>query len=116
VNLSSTAWDDEVDELTEVGLKPAVSRLVKPLRVAASPIQFECKTVKVLHLPTDRPENPNTIVFGQVVGVHIDEHCLSNGLVDYDKVQHISRLGYLDFATIGPRFEMPRVYVKKEQD
>ena len=115
VNLSSTAWGAEVDELAEVGLKPAASHLVKPLRVAASPIQFECRTINVIHLPTDRAENPNTIVFGQVVGVHIDESCLTDGLVDYDKVQHISRLGYQDFATIGPRFELPRVYLKNEQ-
>lgn len=115
VNLSSTAWDSEVDEMAQVGLEPAASKLVRPNRVAASPIQFECKTIKVMHLPTNRPTNPNTVVFGEVVGVHIDDACLTDGLVDYDKVQHISRLGYLDFATIGPRFELPRVFAKREQ-
>jgi len=116
VNLTSTAWDSSVDEMEEVELKPAPSRLVRPNRVAASPIQFECKTINVLHLPTNNPSNPNTIVFGQVVGVHIDDDCMTDGMVDYDKVEHLSRLGYLDFATIGARFQMPRVYVKKEQD
>ncbi|MFV1528362.1 MULTISPECIES: flavin reductase family protein [unclassified Phaeobacter] len=116
VNLSSTAWGSEVSEIDEVGLASIQSRLVQPLRVAASPIQFECKTIEVLHLPTERPENPNTIVFGHVVGVHIDDACLTDGMVDYNKVRHISRLGYLDFAEMGPRFQLPRVYVKKEQD
>ncbi|AZV80910.1 flavin reductase family protein (plasmid) [Parasedimentitalea marina] len=116
LNQSSTAWDIEVDEFEETGLKTLPSELVKPMRVAASPIQFECRTIEVKHLPTNRPENPNTVVFGEVVGVHIDEACLTDGMVDYDKVQHISRLGYLDFATIGSRFQLPRVFVKREQD
>lgn len=116
VNLTSTAWEHGVDEMDRAGLKAVPSKLVKPPRVEASPIQFECRTLKVLHLPTNRAENPNTIVFGEVVGVHIDEGCLTNGMVDYDKVQHLSRLGYLDFGTIGPRFELPRVFVKREQD
>lgn len=116
VNLTSTSWSSDVDEMRETGLTPAPSTIVKPMRVAESPIQFECKTVEVLHLPSERPENPSTIVFGQVVGVHIADECLTDGLVNYDQVQHLTRLGYQDFATIGDRFSMPSPYHKVEQD
>ncbi len=116
VNRSSTSWSADVDELREVGLAPLPSRFVTPPRVAESPIHFECRTIQVMHLPTEREENPSTVVFGQVIGVHIDDSCLTDGLVDYDKVQHLTRLGYLDFATIGERFPMPRPYHKVEQD
>lgn len=115
VNLTSTSWGSDIDELAKVGLTAIRSSIVAPVRVAESPIQFECKTTKIVHLPSNSPDNPSTIVFGEVVGVHIDDNCLSDGVVDYDKVRHISRLGYLDFATIGERFSMPSVYAKREQ-
>ncbi len=115
VNLTSTSWSAQTDELAEVGLTAQSSIIVKPVRVAESPIQFECKTVKILHLPSNSEQNPSTVVFGEVVGVHIDDRCLNEGQVDYDRVHHISRLGYLDFATIGERFSMPSTYIKREQ-
>ncbi|PHR96910.1 MAG: flavin reductase [Blastopirellula sp.] len=115
INLTSTSFDAEVDELAEYGLTPRPSKIVKPVGVAESPIQFECKTTQIIHLESNSKENPSTIVFGQVVGVHIDDECLVDGRVDYDKVMHISRLGYLDYAVIGERFFMPSTYVKREQ-
>lgn len=92
MNVSSISWDREIDEKAEVGLEHAPLRLVKPLRVAAALIQFECKTIKVLHLPTNREENRNTIVFGEVGCVQIDESCMTDGLVGYDKVEQVSAL------------------------
>lgn len=116
INLTSTSWSADIDEMKAVGLTPAPSRMVKPPRVAESPIHFECRTIQVLNLPTERRENPSTVVFGQVVGVHIDDACLTDGLVDYDKVGHLTRLGYMDFAVLGDRFHMPSPYHKVEQD
>ena len=115
MNLTSTSWDSEVDEISEVGLTSIGSRLVKPMRIVESPIQFECKTIKVIHLPSSSDQNPSNIVFGEVVGVHIEDSCLSGGKVDYGRVKQISRLGYMDFARIGEIFIMPRPYPKKEQ-
>ena len=115
MNLTSTSWSSKVDEAIEVGLTCLESMLVKPMRIAESPIQFECKTIKVLHLPTSSNQNPSNIVFGEVVGVHIQDSCLVGGKVDYNKVKQICRLGYMDFAKIGKIFTMPRPYLKKEQ-
>ncbi len=115
VNLTSTSWGSEIDEIKEAKLTGIKSNLVKPMRVAESPIQFECKTTKVIHLPSSSIENPCNIVFGEVIGVHIDNSCFNDGRLDYNKVEQISRLGYLDYAIIGDIFSLPRPYQKKEQ-
>lgn len=114
MNLTSKSLPRNVDEMEHAGLESLPSRIVGPPRVAASPICLECKTIKVLHLPTDVEANPNSIVFGKVVGVHIDDTCLTEGLVDIDKTRPMARLGYLDYGVISQAFAMPRYYDKTE--
>jgi flavin reductase (DIM6/NTAB) family NADH-FMN oxidoreductase RutF len=108
MNRTSAAVGREVDEFALAGLEKAPSRIVKPPRVAASPIQFECRTVHVLSLPTSRPEIENRIVFGEVVGVHLDESILTGGLVDLTKVRPVARCGYQDFAVVESLFALAR--------
>jgi flavin reductase (DIM6/NTAB) family NADH-FMN oxidoreductase RutF len=43
-----------------------------------------------------------------VAGVHINEAILTNGLVDMTKAQPVSRLGYMDFASVSETFQMFR--------
>jgi flavin reductase (DIM6/NTAB) family NADH-FMN oxidoreductase RutF len=108
MNQSSAAVPREVDEFELAGLAKAPSRLVKPWRVAASPVQLECKTVRVLSLPTSKPGVENRVVFGEVVGVHIDESVLVDGHLDLTRVQPIARCGYQDYAVVESLFPMPR--------
>ncbi|MCD6075920.1 MAG: Flavin reductase like domain protein, partial [Rhodospirillales bacterium] len=47
------------------------------------------------------------IVFGQVVGVHIDDSVLTeNGRLDVLKLRPLSRIGYMDYTSIESIFEM----------
>ena len=57
---------------------------------------------------SDNPDDPNTVVFGEVVGVHIDDSVLVDGRVDFLKLRPIGRLGYLDFVEVDSFFTMPR--------
>src|SRR3954447_24631868 len=62
-----------VNEMTEAGLAPAPSRLVRPPRVAASPCALECKLLQIVSLvDLEGREAHRYVTFGQVVGVHID--------------------------------------------
>jgi hypothetical protein len=58
-------------------------------------------------LPSNEPGFPLNVVFGEVIGVHIAEHVLSDGRVDYSKLQPIARLGYRQFTVVRELFEMP---------
>jgi flavin reductase (DIM6/NTAB) family NADH-FMN oxidoreductase RutF len=55
VNASAQQLPPEVDEFELAGLRKAPSRLVKPMRVARSPIQFECVDLRSLRFPGNGP-------------------------------------------------------------
>ena len=108
VNLTSTPAPHGVDELALAGLTPAPSRLVAPPRVAESPVQLECRVTTSVELPTPDPDDPNTVVFGEVVGVHIADDVLVDGLVDVRRLRPIGRLGYREYVDVTERFELTR--------
>lgn len=90
-----------VNEMIEAGLAPAPSRLVRPPRVAASPCALECKLLQIVDL-NDLEGQPSHrhAVFGQVIGVHIDERFIKNGRLDTAAMQPIARCGYADYAVV----------------
>jgi flavin reductase (DIM6/NTAB) family NADH-FMN oxidoreductase RutF len=110
MNQSSAALPHGESEFEHAGLEMAPSRLVAPPRVAASPCAMECKVVHAVELP-DVDGNPANqfLVVGQVVGVHLDERYVSDGIVDTAAIQPIARCGYLgDYAVVRELFDMRR--------
>jgi flavin reductase (DIM6/NTAB) family NADH-FMN oxidoreductase RutF len=109
MNLTSAPYQRGIDEMREAGLTAAPSRLVKPPRVAQAPCAMECKwlqTVSVRDLdgrPIDRH-----VVFGQVVGVHIEDRFIRNGLLDTAAMKPIARCGYNEYAVVEAVFSIVR--------
>jgi flavin reductase (DIM6/NTAB) family NADH-FMN oxidoreductase RutF len=66
--------------------------------VKASPCALECKWLQTLRL-TDVDGNlaSRFIVFGQVVGIHIEEKFIKDGLLDTTAMKPIARGGYRDY-------------------
>jgi flavin reductase (DIM6/NTAB) family NADH-FMN oxidoreductase RutF len=111
MNTTSIHVPASVDEMAEAGLEAAPCEKVRPPRVKASPIALECTYMQTIHLPASRNNIPNNMVIGQVVGIHIaDDVITDDGMIDMGKLRPLARLGYLDYATIGPEniFSMPR--------
>ena len=108
MNLTSASVPRTVDEMREAGLDPAPCRLVKPPRVAATPANLECKYLETVTLPSEDPAEPNQAVFGQVIGVHIDESIITDGMIDMTKFKPIARLGYMDYTVVDNVFTMAR--------
>jgi len=108
MNASCAPVAAEVDEFELAGLEAAPAHLVKPPRVKESPIHMECLVHDIVDLPCTRPGGRNAMVLGRVVGLHIDENVLSDGLVDMAKVRPIARLGYMDYTRVDLVFEMLR--------
>ena len=108
MNLTSVAAPRDWDEFAVAGLTPAPSRLVKPPRVKESPVHMECCYLQTVELPSSNPESPNKVVFGQVLGVHIDDSVLKDGKVDLAVIKPIARLGYMDYTVVETIFAMPR--------
>jgi flavin reductase (DIM6/NTAB) family NADH-FMN oxidoreductase RutF len=108
MNLTSAPAPAGVDEAAAVGLEMVPSKLVKPPRVKASPIHMECKYLQTVDLPSENPDSRNAVVFGQVIGLHIDESVLTDGLVDMAKLKPIARLGYMDYCLVEEVFAIQR--------
>ena len=109
MNETSAPLPRGANEMQAAGLAPAPSRLVKPPRVAASPCALECKWLKTVKLddvdgrPLDR-----YVVFGQVIGVHIDDCFIKNGKLDTAAMRPIARCGYDQYAVVEQVFAMQR--------
>jgi flavin reductase (DIM6/NTAB) family NADH-FMN oxidoreductase RutF len=98
-----------VNEMEAAGLKPAPSRMVKPPRVAGSPCALECKLLKIVGLDDiDGNRTDRYVVFGQVVGVHIDDRFIIDGMLDTAALKPIARCGYDQYAVVESVFSMRR--------
>lgn len=102
---SSAPVPSDVDEFVHAGLEALPSRLVKPPRVAGAPVHLECVHHQTVVLPPSR-DGDNIVVFGRVVGVHIDDDIIEGGKLNLAKVAPIARLGYLQYARVDTIFAM----------
>jgi flavin reductase (DIM6/NTAB) family NADH-FMN oxidoreductase RutF len=109
MNQTSAPYPRGTNELTEAGLTPAPSRLVKPPRVAEAPCALECRWLQTVELnDIDGRPVDGWVVFGRVVGVHIDERYIRNGLLDTAAMKPIARGGYHDYSVLTESFTMRR--------
>jgi flavin reductase (DIM6/NTAB) family NADH-FMN oxidoreductase RutF len=106
MNITAAGFPPDVDEFEAAGLEKAPSVYVKPWRVAASPIQFECRHFQTLCLPGKSGVTVDLII-GLVVGVHIkDEFICEDGKIDIAAIRPLARMGYSDYTTVDQVFEM----------
>jgi flavin reductase (DIM6/NTAB) family NADH-FMN oxidoreductase RutF len=112
MNQTCAAVGPEVDEFALAGLTPAPGRVLGAPRVAESPVAMECRLSQLVQLQgADGGKVPTWLVLGEVVGVHIDEALLKDGVYDTAAAQHILRGGGpADYFSIGPEqlFKMLR--------
>jgi flavin reductase (DIM6/NTAB) family NADH-FMN oxidoreductase RutF len=107
VNASAEELPHGVDEFERAGLEKLPSRIVKPMRVKGSPIQFECVYLNTLRFPGVPPMGTADVVFGRVVAVHIDDKVINaEGLIDVLKIKPLARMGYFDYTYVDNKFQM----------
>jgi len=94
MNLTSAPLPHGADEFERAGLEAAPSRLVKPQRVALSPVAFECKLTQMIPLTNLAGEEVNSwLTLGEVVCIHIDRRLIVNGVYDSVGAKPIARGG-----------------------
>lgn len=104
MNATSAPLDADVDEFEHAGLEKAACKVIKPPRVAASPAALECKLFKIIDLPGEN----NVMVIGEVVGIHLDDSAIVNGIFDVTTYNPLARLGYRDYTTVRDLFPLKR--------
>tara|TARA_R110001599_G_scaffold119654_3_gene290131 strand:- start:1469 stop:2041 length:573 start_codon:yes stop_codon:yes gene_type:complete len=96
------------NEFIKSGLTMLPSDLVKPFRVAESPVQFECRVVKVE--PLGKEGGAGNLIFSEVLKIHVDADILDeNGAIDQFKIDQVARMGgnWYSRANMG-LFEVPK--------
>ncbi|WP_375334777.1 flavin reductase family protein [Arenibacter sp. ARW7G5Y1] len=108
MSLASTEYKEGENEFIKSGLSMLPSDLVKPFRVAESPVQFECKVIKVE--PLGNEGGAGNLIFSEVLKIHIDADILDeNGVIDQYKIDQVARMGgnWYSRANMG-LFEVPK--------
>jgi flavin reductase (DIM6/NTAB) family NADH-FMN oxidoreductase RutF len=110
MNVTTTMVEFGVDELKLAGLTPEPSTLVKPPRVKESPVALECRYWRTIELPVEKGHETKrgSVVFGQVVGVHIDDSIIKDGRIDTLAFKPVARLGYSEYTTTDNVWRMRR--------
>lgn len=112
MNMTSVVVDREVNEFSLAGLTPAPSRIVTTPHVAEARVVFECRATQIVDLRSVEGTKTGTrMVFGEVVGVHIDRDLLKDGIYQTALADPVLRAGGLSaYFTVDEhhRFDMYR--------
>ena len=92
MSLSSTEYAKGVNEFNKSGLTMLKSELVRPFRVAESPIQMECKVIEIKPLGQDK--GAGNLVICKVLKLHVSDEVLNiKGEIDQEKLDLVARGG-----------------------
>jgi flavin reductase (DIM6/NTAB) family NADH-FMN oxidoreductase RutF len=103
MNGSSVAAGSAIDEFELTDLKPQTGKFVSAPFVSQTAAALECKHWKTIDLPNvnrDRGTG-NYVIFGQVIGIYINEKFIKDGLFDTSAARPLVRLGYMDYGIVG---------------
>lgn len=108
MNVTSGGYGPDVDEFQKAGLEKAPSHIVSAPRIKDAPIAMECRHHINMGLPGENGMRGSHVIFGEVVGIHIADEVLVDGLVDVTRYNPLSRLGYMDYSTVRDVFSLGR--------
>ncbi|WP_138465406.1 flavin reductase family protein [Poseidonocella sp. HB161398] len=104
MNATSASLPKEVSEFAHAGLEETPCMLIDCPRVAEAPASLECRATQIVPLEGAS----NVAVFGEVLGIHIRDEYLVDGMFDVTRAEMLSRLGYRDYAAIREVFTLAR--------
>jgi flavin reductase (DIM6/NTAB) family NADH-FMN oxidoreductase RutF len=94
MNASSAMTPPDVDEFALAGLETLPAAKVRPPRVAASPVQFECVVTQIVQLEASGGAAlPAWLVLGEAVAIHVDRALIEDGVYQTARARPITRGG-----------------------
>lgn len=104
MNQTSGEWSADTDEFALAQIDKAGCSEINCARVAASPASLECRMTQITKIEGDA----NYVVFGEVVGVHLRDDCIVDGIFDVLQYNPLTRLGYRDYSVVREKFSLKR--------
>lgn len=115
MNLSSGEYPEEVNEFEVAGVTAAPSVVVRPPRVAESPLHYECRVTQIVEL--GEGAGSGAVVIGEVLHVHVSEAVLiGEDKIDLAKLQPMGRLAGAAYTRVTDIFELARPVYKVEKN
>ncbi|HZW92515.1 MAG TPA: flavin reductase family protein [Candidatus Eremiobacteraceae bacterium] len=106
MNLTSGEYDASVNEFEVAKVTPQSSKVVRPPRVAESPVSFECRLHQILDFSS--APTSSSLVIGQIVSIYMNDAHLKDGHLDRNSLDLIGRMGGIQYTRTTQRFEMVR--------
>lgn len=106
MNVTSGEYDASVNEFELAKVTASPSVLVRPPRVAESPVSFECKVHQILDF-SPAPTS-SSLVIGEVVFIHMDDAHIKDGKLDRNSLDLIGRMGGIQYTRTTDRIELAR--------
>lgn len=92
MNLASSEYPTGVNEIHKAGFTPLPSDLIRPLRIAESPVQMECRVTEIK--PLGNHGGAGQLIFGEILRVHINKEVLNaDGNIDPHLIDLVGRMG-----------------------
>lgn len=104
MNLTSGNYERGVDEFDHAGLERAECETIPCSMVAGAPAVLECRMTQIVTLEGAA----NVLVLGEVVGIHMRDDCMVDGIFDITRFQPLARCGYRDYAVVRDVFSLKR--------
>jgi flavin reductase (DIM6/NTAB) family NADH-FMN oxidoreductase RutF len=105
-SLAAADWPSEADEFALAGLTPLPSVLVRPARVAESPINMECRLERYVTLGEGRAAHD--VLFAQILLFHIRDDLYQDGRIDTLRLRPIGRLAGDIYVRVRDPFPVAR--------
>jgi len=100
---SAAEYPPEISEPEVLGIDLLPSTIVKAPRIAAAPIQMECRLEQAIVLG----RGLNTLYIGEIVAFHLSTEIYDGRNVDSIKMRPVARLGGPYYATLGEILHRP---------
>jgi len=101
MNVAAAPWEHGVSEFEKAGFTAVASDLVKPFRVAESPVQIECKVIEIKEFGDGG--GSGKLIMAQVLKMHVKQSVLGeDGKIDPFKMNLVGRMGGSWYCLPGP--------------
>ncbi len=106
MNRTAAEFPADVSEFDIAGLTPVPSTLVRPPRVAESPVNMECRLQQVISI--GQGNHQHGLVIGQIALMHIRDDLVDGHRINHQKLQPTGRLAGNMYCHTADVFEMVR--------